>query len=302
MTTHEYRTLDVAVAGGDMRVAVWEPANATSATPAILAIHGVSSSHLAWSLLTPHLPGVRVIAPDLRGRGRSNELAGPAGMSAHAADMVAVLDAVGVDAVPVVGHSMGAFVAVVLAHQHPDRVSRLVLLDGGLPLAVPAGLDAETLVAAILGPTAERLSRRYAEVEDYVEDFWRHHPAFTGAWSEELDQYIAYDLVPEGELLRPATSYQTTVEDTVDMTTGTALPEALAEIAHPTLFVSVPRGLQNEEPGLYPADHLVDLLAALPRVRHVRLDGLNHYTIVLSERGADAAGALVREELGLPGR
>ena len=301
MSAHDYRTLDVPVAGGALRVGVWEPRDAAEQAPTVLAIHGVTSSHLAWPFIVEQLPGVRVVAPDLRGRGRSNELAGPAGMGAHAADMVAVLDALDLPAVPVVGHSMGGFVAVVLAHRHPDRVTSLTLIDGGRPLAVPAGMDAEALAAAILGPTAERLSRRYADVDDYVEDFWRHHPAFAGVWSSRLEEYIAYDLVPDAGVLRPATSYQTMLEDTIDMNTGMVLPQALASLRHPALFVTVPRGLQNEEPGLYSPEHLADVLAVLPQVRHLRLDDLNHYTVVLSARGADALGDLLRAEVSAAG-
>lgn len=297
IATHTYRTLDVPVSGGDLRVGVWEPEGASDTIPTVLAIHGVTSSHLAWPFVVDQLPGVRVIAPDLRGRGRSNEIAGPAGMSAHARDMVAVLDAFDLDSVPVIGHSMGGFVSVVLAHQHPERVTRVVLIDGGLPLDVPAGLSPEQLVAAILGPTAERLEKRWPDVGGYVAEFWRDHPAFAGAWTEELERYIAYDLVPEGEVLRPATSLRTTVDDTIDMNTGTALPEALADIRHPMAFVSVPRGLQDEEPGLYAPDHLQDVLAALPSIRHVPIDGLNHYTIVMSPQGAEAIGELLREEV-----
>ncbi|MFX9634899.1 alpha/beta fold hydrolase, partial [Acinetobacter baumannii] len=81
------------------------------------------------------------------------------------------LDAANVTSSLVVGHSMGAFVSLALAYLYPERVSRLLLIDGGLPLDVPAGLDTDTLVAAILGPTAVRLSRRFASVDDYL-DFW----------------------------------------------------------------------------------------------------------------------------------
>ena len=55
--------------------------------------------------------GVRLIAPDLRGRGRSNTLPGPFGMTRHADDMAAVLDFLGVPRAVVVGHSMGGFVS-----------------------------------------------------------------------------------------------------------------------------------------------------------------------------------------------
>ncbi|MBP1077067.1 pimeloyl-ACP methyl ester carboxylesterase [Microbacterium terrae] len=295
MTTHDYRTIDVAVAGGDLRVAVWDPTDAR--TDDALLIHGVTSSHLAWPFVVGRLPGVRAIAPDLRGRGASSALAGPAGMAAHADDLAAALDALGIARVTVVGHSMGAFVAVVFAHRHPERVSRLVLVDGGLPLDVPQGVDTDALVAGILGPTAARLSMRFANTGEYL-DFWRAHPAFAEAWTPELERYLAYDLVDDGAgSLRPATSYRTTAEDTVDMNAGAALPEALGALAHPTRLMTVPRGLQDEPPGLYAPAHLERMLAAHPSVVHQRVDGLNHYTVVMSDAGADVVAAVVREEL-----
>lgn len=306
MSTHTYRTLDVAVIGGSLRVGVWDPVagvggSANDPALTVLAIHGVTSSHLAWPFLVEELPGVRVIAPDLRGRGASFDLTGPAGMLAHARDLVAVLDAFEISAVPVIGHSMGGFVAVVLAHLHPDRVERLLLIDGGLPLDVPAGVAPEQLVSVILGPTADRLSKRWKDAGEYTAVFWREHPAFAGDWSADLERYIAYDLVPDGDRFRPATSYQTTVEDTIDLNLGSALPNALAALSHQTLFVTVPRGLQNEEPGLYPPAHRERLLAQYPMITHRHVGGLNHYTIVMSPRGARELAPLVHSAIGVGG-
>ncbi|MFT3799434.1 alpha/beta fold hydrolase [Microbacterium sp.] len=289
-----YRTLDVPVAGGDLRVGLWDAPDAGA--PTIVAIHGVTSSHLAWQWLADALPEVRIVAPDLRGRGRSTEVAGPAGMAAHADDLAAVFDLLGLGPTVVVGHSMGAFVAVVFAHRHPSLVRRLVLVDGGLPLAAAPGLSTDELVAAILGPTAARLSLRFADTAAYLE-FWRTHPAFPAPHAPELERYFAYDLVPDGRVLRPATSYATTAEDTVDLNGGTALIDALAALdagAHPVEFVTVPRGLQDEEPGLYPPEHLAALLARHPSVSHERWDGLNHYSVVMSPAGAERVAALVR--------
>ncbi len=323
MTTHTYRTVDVPVTGGALRVGVWEPApdrpqasaeanavggttpgQAGSPVPTVLVLHGVTSSHLAWQLLAPKLTGVRVLAPDLRGRGASNGVQGAAGMRAHAEDLVAVLDAFGCDSVPVIGHSMGGFVAVVLSHVAPERVERLVLVDGGLPLNAPAGLTPDQLVTAILGPTAARLSMRFDSTEAYL-DFWKAHPAFVNDWAPELDRYFAYDLVPDGEQLRSSTSLATTTEDTVDLNTGSALPEALGALeawGKPVLFVSVPRGLQDETPGLYAPDHLEQMLAHFPSVRHTHLPDLNHYTVVMGERGAEALAEVLQREILTPVR
>ena len=292
---HTYRTVDVPVRGGDLRVGVWEPEGETTHTA--LLIHGVTSSHLAWPFLVDRLPGVRLIAPDLRGRGASHAVQGPAGMAVHADDMAAVLDAFELAETTVVGHSMGAFVTVALAHRHPDRVSRMVLVDGGLPLDVPAGVSPDQFVPMILGPVADRLSQRWPSVDAYTDGFWRGHPAFADDWSEELEAYIAYDLVPDGDALRSATSYRIMAEDTADMNIGTTLPDALAALSKPTLFITVPRGLQNETPGLYAPAHLRRLLETFPQVRHVALDDLNHYTVVISQRGAARLAPLVRAEL-----
>lgn len=293
MSAHTYRTIDVAVPGGDLHVGVWDPV--APQTAQVLLVHGVTSSHLAWPFVVDELPGIRAIAPDLRGRGRSNEVSGPAGLAAHADDLAAVLDDLGIESIPVVGHSMGAFVSVVFAHRHPSRVESLLLIDGGLPLDVPAGMDADAVAAYVLGPTAARLSMRFASIDDYLE-FWRPHPAFAHSWSPELESYFAYDLVEDGSgMLRPATSYETMVDDTVDMNTGSSLPEALADLRHPTALITAPRGLQNEEPGLYAPEYLAGVLARYPSIAHTRLDDLNHYTIVMSEPGARVVGEAVRQ-------
>ncbi|WP_375383976.1 alpha/beta hydrolase [uncultured Microbacterium sp.] len=287
-----YRTLDVAVDGGALRVGVWEPESDEDAAPTLLLIHGVTASHLSWSPLADRLPHVRLIAPDLRGRGRSSGLPVSAGLSAHANDLVAVLETLEVDRAVVVGHSMGAFVALVLGEEHATRVSRLVLVDGGLPLDLPDGLAPEEVVRLVLGPTAERLAMRFASVDAYF-DFWRGHPAFARDWSPALEAYLAYDLVGDAPELRPATTLATVEADSLDQNTGSAIADALAALRHPTLVLTAERGLLDQLPALYAADRLPRLVASYPGLRHEAVPDVNHYTIVLSERGADAVASAI---------
>lgn len=301
--TDRYRTVDVPVAGGSLRVGVWDALDADGApvpdAPTALLVHGVTASHRSWQLVADRLPRVRLVAPDLRGRGRSHpESPGqrPAGMAQHADDLVRVLDHLDVDRTLLVGHSMGGFVGVVMADRHPDRVSRLLLVDGGLPLAVPDGLTADEVISYVLGPTAERLAMRFAEVEDYY-DFWRRHPAFAHDWSPALEDYLAYDLVGEEPELRPATSYDVMSCDTVDLNTGTALAGALGRLRHPTLLLTAPRGLLDESPGLYEADRLAAMLEGFDLIDSREVADVNHYTITMGERGATAVAAAVEGEL-----
>lgn len=293
-----YRTVDVPVDGGMLRVGVWGPSDAAQT---VLAIHGVTASHLAWAWLAEQLPQVRIIAPDLRGRGRSNTVNGPVGMAAHADDLAAVLaaddagraaaGAADAGPVDVVGHSMGAFVALVFRDRHPDRVQRLLLVDGGLPLDLPAGISPRDAVRHVLGPTAARLSRTFASEGEYF-DFWRGHPAFARNWSVALEHYFAYDLVGEEPQLRPATRIDTVEEDSVDQNAGGAIETALARLG-PTLLIAAERGLLDETPPLYSLERRTALVEEHPSLDIIEAANLNHYTIVMSARGAKAmAGAL----------
>lgn len=287
-----YRTIDAPVAGGELRVALWGPDDPDA--PTALLVHGITGSHVSWQGVARALPEMRLVAPDLRGRGRSNGLPAGAGMATHADDLVSVLDHLDIASTAVAGHSMGAFVGLVLAQQHPDRVSRLVLVDGGLPLKVPEGLTTEQVISLILGPAAERLAMTFPSREAYL-DFWRQHPALAECWGTDVEDYLSYDLEPAGEEFKPATSYDVMQADIVDLNSGSAVVDALAGLAHPARLLTVPRGLMNEEPGLYPADHLAGLLPGITALDHERLADGNHYSVLLDEdlaaRVADAIRA-----------
>ncbi len=294
-TSHDtYRTADVAVRGGTLHTAIWGP-DAPDA-PTILAVHGVTASHKCWAYLAAALPEVRIIAPDLRGRGRSNALPAPYGMPSHAEDLGAVLAALAPEPVVVVGHSMGAFASLVLANLFPERVRSLVLVDGGLPLQVPAGLTDEEIISSVLGPAAERLNATFPSREVY-RSFWRQHPAFSADWGPLVEAYVDYDLTGDEPELRPATRYQAMAEDTAELHRGASLLKALDELAVHTVVLRAPRGLLNEPTALYAPGYLDDWAAKLPSLRVREVPDVNHYTIVMGETGAGAVADSVREAL-----
>jgi|SRR5450631_1364384 len=67
-----YRTHDLPVDGGTLRVGEWGPDSSDeTAAPTVIALHAITASHLAWAPVAQACPRLRVIAPDLRGRGRS---------------------------------------------------------------------------------------------------------------------------------------------------------------------------------------------------------------------------------------
>jgi lipase len=273
--------LDIAVSGGSLRVAAW----GGTGTP-VLAIHGITSSSRSWSFLAPAL-GNPVFAPDLRGRGRSNRLPGPVGMARHAEDCAAVAEACGGSPMVVVGHSMGGFVATLLATSRPDLVRALVLVDGGLPF--PATDEAATLAG--LQPIKQRLRATYTR-EGY-RDWFRAHPAFAHDWTPEAEEYADYDL-PEAPG-RPAADPDVVEADQLDMVQGRDFLAALDKPLPPRVFLHAARGFSDDPPGLYPQATVDEYAARWPGLDIRLVPDVNHYTIVLSRRGADAVAGAVRD-------
>lgn len=267
--------IDVPVAGGALRVACW-----SGEGPVVLAAHGITANHLSFAALARHLAGrVTLVAPDLRGRGGSNGLPGPFGMAAHAADLVAVLDDLGLDRSVVVGHSMGGFVAAVMGHLHPARVQSVVLVDGGLPLPVPEGLSVDELLHQVIGPAMARLSMTFPSVAAH-RDFWRAHPALQ-EWTEEIEAYVDYDLDPETQGSRA--SIDAVRADAADTLTTTTIPDAVAALGVPAGFLRAETGMLGQPPALATAE----LVAAHPTVADLgEVPGANHYTLVVADKGA----------------
>ena len=289
-----YRPFTAPVRGGEL-AAGGGGHGAEPLTP-VLAVHGITASHRAWPLVAERLPGTRVIAPDLRGRGGSRGLPGPWGMPQHADDLAALLDAAEVESCLVVGHSMGAFVAVELARRHPDRVTGLVLVDGGLPIPRPEGISDDELAAALIGPAAVRLSMTFPDHAAY-RAYWRDHPAFAAEWSPTIEQYIDYDLVGEAPNLHPATRLEAVQQDSLQLDGDLEYAAALAALPIGVDFVRAPRGLLNQVPPLYPDSEMERWRAALPEVEIHEVADVNHYTIVMGERGADAVADLVARRI-----
>jgi pimeloyl-ACP methyl ester carboxylesterase len=110
--------------------------------PPVLLLHGFPDSWQLWrhQIAALTAAGHRVIAPDLRGFGKSSKPAGVEDyrMRTLVTDVVGLLDALGVERAAVVGHDWGASLAWVLAMFQPDRVSRLAAVSVGHPLAYAA--------------------------------------------------------------------------------------------------------------------------------------------------------------------
>ncbi|MRG90970.1 alpha/beta fold hydrolase [Polyangium spumosum] len=124
-----HRTLDV----GEVRLHIAEAGSG----PLVILLHGFPEFWYAWRRILPALAqkGFHVVAPDMRGYGRSDK---PAGVDAYgtrhlAGDIAGLVRALGEPRASVVGHDWGAGVAWCFAMAHPELLARLCVINGPHP-------------------------------------------------------------------------------------------------------------------------------------------------------------------------
>ncbi|WP_051370707.1 alpha/beta fold hydrolase [Mesorhizobium loti] len=113
---------------GGLEIAYVEVAGAE---PALVLVHGFTDTSRSFSLLAPHLAGRRLIMPDLRGHGASQAGNGCA-IADFADDIAGLIRHLRLDRPVVVGHSLGAMVAIALAARHNRLIGGLVVIAGTL--------------------------------------------------------------------------------------------------------------------------------------------------------------------------
>jgi haloacetate dehalogenase len=115
--------------------------------PVLLLQHGFPQTHVMWRRVARALQGhFRLVLPDLRGYGDSTKLVGQddhaqASKRAMAADLVALMDSLGVERFGLCGHDRGGRVAHRLALDHPGRLDKLCVIDIAPTLDMYAATD-----------------------------------------------------------------------------------------------------------------------------------------------------------------
>ncbi|HEY6634590.1 MAG TPA: alpha/beta hydrolase [Acidimicrobiia bacterium] len=281
--------VSIEVPGG--AISVWHRPARGEGTTAVL-IHGLTGNSRWWTRVIDLLPEeLGLIVLDVRGRGASLAAPAPYDMATIADDIVLALDHLGVERAVIVGYSMGAWIAAIFDSRHPQRVERLVLVDGGLPLPGDPGADADEVIETMVGPALARLGRVFASEEDFF-DYWRAHPAMQHHWEEAMRPALGFELVaaPEGFVvgINPEAVRESAREITVDPATN----GAGAGVTANTHLIVVGRGTADQPGGMVPREVAEAIASDIPHMSIEYLPGINHYTLVLGAGAPKVAAAI----------
>ncbi len=296
VATASYEILDIPLRGGDLRLGSWGTGDV-----AVLAVHGLTLTHAEFHLLgeclasSPDGP-LRLVAPDLRGRGGSAALPAPYGLETHVEDVAAVLRHLNCAPVVLVGHSWGAVVALAVAHCHPALVRSLLLVDGGLP--PPTGPASEQGSQRASERVLARLASTFSSVETYL-DTWRRQAGLGPYWNTHIERTFAYELTGEPPELRCSLKADAFLADLATTYRQNSLAErAMLGLAHRATLVRSARNMADEDHPQYSDAVARNWCEQVPALRDHIAQGENHYTILLGESGSTIIANVLREEIG----
>jgi len=255
--------------GVKIQLVVWEGKGKE-----ILCVHGITANSRFWDCLASALaPHHRLIAMDLRGRGLSDKPPTGYSIKHHCKDIAAVMDDLGLERPVLMGHSLGAFISLVFAAQYPERVDRLILVDGGGKLSE----DQMAKVLAGIKPSLDRLGKIFPSFETYL-SLMKQAP-YLQPWNLYMETYFRYEIEEVQGGIRSRV-HPNHIEEEAKNLKEVDSREFYKKMKSPTLILRATKGMLAEDDLLLPEDVVEQMVREIPNAKRVDVEGANHYSIL----------------------
>ena len=278
----------VTVRGIDMAYAEWGAGE--SAT--VLLAHATGFHGRCWDAVVRELgDGVHVVAPDLRGHGRTTKR-GPYDWRGFGADVAAFVEALDLTGLVAAGHSMGGHSIVQAAGHQPGRFRKLLLVDPVImdPNQYAEGNARFTAASATEHPVARRRNA-WGSVDEMFDRFVDRQPF--RLWRRDvLMDYCQHGLAADGDGF--VLACPPLVEASIYMgSAGRDISETIATLPHPTVVLRAYRKSERDgQMDFSQSPTWAGLAAALPNGRDVYLPDLTHF---IPMQRPDLVAAHIRE-------
>ena len=247
----------------------------TEGTPIVCA-HGLTANAYCFQAFADNLAADhQVFAYDLRGRGDSDKPQQGYTVPLHAVDLAGLIDKLGLERPVLIGHSLGALIALYFAAHYPDKLSKLVLIDAGTPL--PWNTPEEQ--PAWLTASINRLGTTVPSFEEYTQRL-KLAPFIGPYWNEYFELYFEHDVRRGSDGSVASKCYREGVLEEGRRFNEARPEEQWASVQVPTLFLRAGQGLFSDNDQLVPEEAAAAAQHGIKNCRFVNFPSLNHYTII----------------------
>lgn len=259
--------------------------------PTLVLLPGLTANAHAFDGLIRAGLSFRALALDLRGRGLSDKPATGYSMAEHAADVIALLDELGIRQVVMCGHSFGGLLTMYLASRYPERVKKLVIIDS-------SGLLVNPQTRALIKPSLDRLGKTVDSWETYLEAMKRA-PFFTDWWDSTIESYFKADVETSEDGTVQPRSRPENISEAMDKASEEDWAAHISAIRQPAILLHAPGGYGPAgTPPIVTLEQARATSDALPECRYIEVPG-NHFTMLYGEgarRIVESITEFVRED------
>jgi pimeloyl-ACP methyl ester carboxylesterase len=242
----------------------------------IVFIHGITANAYCFQAFADELAADhRVFAYDLRGRGDSDKPEEGYSIPIHAADLAELIDELGLESPVIVGHSLGAMIALYFAAHYPEKLSKLVLIDAGAELPWKSVDEQPAWLAA----TFSRLGTPIPSFEEYIQRL-KSAPFMGPYWNEYFVAYFQHDIRRNDDGSVVSKGYREGILEDGGNLFENHPEEQWGRVTVPTLLLRAGQGLFTENDQLLPVESAQAIQHNIKGCRFVDYPTLNHYTII----------------------
>lgn len=244
--------------------------------PPIVCVHGLTANAFSFQAVADVLAlDHQVYAYDLRGRGDSDKPEQGYSVPIHAEDLVQLIDAWGLERPIIIGHSLGALIALYFAAHYPTKLSKLILVDAGAPL--PWNTPEEQ--PAWLTASISRLGNSVPSFEEYIQRL-KLAPFLGPYWNACIDTYFEHDVKRSSDGSVASKCYREGIIEEGLRYAEARPEEQWANVQVPTLLLRAGQGMFSDNDQLLPEAAAAAAQHSIKDCRFVNYPTLNHYTIL----------------------
>lgn len=242
----------------------------------ILCIHGLTANCRSFDAVAAGLsPPHRILAVDLRGRGLSDKPDSGYSWEHHCGDLAGVIAHMNLSNFYLMGHSLGAYIALAYAAGHADQVAGLILLDGGADLTP----EQWAKISVGIKPSLDRLGKTFPSFEAYI-GMAKQAP-FMQPWNEVAENYYLYESEETPDGGRRSRINPDHIEEERHNLLSLSPREFYPGVKCPVLILRAAEPMVASDDFVLPEEALPGFQASLPQAQLVNLKGVNHYSIVM---------------------